>query len=287
MQMRIWFETHNLATGLIFVIIFSLTVGNIYVDLINQFLFDLELPIITTALLSVSIRFIISALTLFLLIPILFYKKPRNAKMYARELKFNRGYDSTVTISIGIVSCIVFTIVSASILLILGIFPNDIFLFLREPSENRIGWLWLLFSINPAIFEEMAFRGILFSNFEKKYDEKKVIWMTAVLFGLFHFTGLANGQGIVGVILMGTMAGAFAISWGYMNVKTKSVIPSMIMHYYVNATSEVLLVSNTEDIYILLQIIGQTIFYPILSILVIKILMKEYTKNEDRRRGKL
>ena len=287
MQMRIWFETHNLATGLIFVIIFSLTVGNIYVDLINQFLFDLELPIITTALHSVSIRFIISALTLFLLIPILFYKKPRNAKMYARELKFNRGYASKVTISIGIVSCIVFTIVSASILLILGIYPNDIFLFLREPSENRIGWLWLLFSINPAIFEEMAFRGILFSNFEKKYDEKKVIWMTAVLFGLFHFTGLANGQGIVGVILMGTMAGAFAISWGYMNVKTKSVIPSMIMHYYVNATSEVLLVSNTEDIYILLQIIGQTIFYPILSILVIKILMKEYTKNEDRRRGKL
>ena len=285
MQMRNWFETHNLKTGLILVIIFSLTVGNIYVNLINQFLFDLELPIITTALLSVSIRFIISALVLFLLIPITFYEKPRNVEMYVRELKFNRGYSLKVTIPIGIVSCIVFTIVSVSILRLLGIFPNDIFSFLREPSENRIGWLWLLFAINPAIFEEMAFRGVLFSNFEKKYDERKVILMTAVLFGLFHFTGLANGQDIVGVTLMGTMAGAFAISWGYMNVKTKSIIPSMIMHYFINATSEVLLVSNTEDIFILLQIIGQIIFYPVLSILVIKIIMKEYTKNEGRSRG--
>ena len=285
MQMRNWFETHNLKTGLILVIIFSLTVGNIYVNLINQFLFDLELPIITTALLSVSIRFIISALVLFLLIPITFYEKPRNVEMYVRELKFNRGFSLKVTIPIGIVSCIVFTIVSVSILRLLGIFPNDIFSFLREPSENRIGWLWLLFAINPAIFEEMAFRGVLFSNFEKKYDERKVILMTAVLFGLFHFTGLANGQDIVGVILMGTMAGAFAISWGYMNVKTKSIIPSMIMHYFINATSEVLLVSNTEDIFILLQIIGQIIFYPVLSILVIKIIMKEYTKNEGRSRG--
>jgi membrane protease YdiL (CAAX protease family) len=91
----------------------------------------------------------------------------------------------------------------------------------------------------------MGFRDLLFTNLKRTYSEKIVIRLTAVLFGLFHFTGLANGQPITGVILIAIMAATFGLSWGYMTAKTNSVIPSMILHYLVNAFSEVLLRART------------------------------------------
>ncbi|MFX1250785.1 MAG: CPBP family intramembrane glutamic endopeptidase [Promethearchaeota archaeon] len=275
MKMREWFENHTLLTGIILVVIFSLTVGNIYVRLSNQIISDIGITGVTNVLLSISVRFLISTLTLFLLIPYLFYRTPRNAEMYARELKFSQGNSWKQTITIGFISFTIFAVVSGSILLALGIFTDDPFIFLKNPTGSTGGWLWLLVAINPAIFEEMAFRGVLFSTLEKEYTERRVIWMTAVLFGLFHFTGLANGETIIGVILTAIMATTFALSWGYMNVKTNSVVPSMIVHYFINALSEVFKANTTEDVLILLQIIGITILYPILSILAIKIIMKD------------
>ena len=164
--------------------------------------------------------------------------------------------------------------------MILGIFTNDPLVFLKQPSDTHGGWLWLLFAINPGLFEEMGFRGLLFTNLRRTYSEKTVIGLTAVLFGLFHFTGLANGQPMTGVILTTIMATTFGLSWGYMTTKTKSVIPSMIIHYLVNAFSEVLLQANTtKDELVLLHILTMTILYPVFSILAVRLMTRSRAPN--------
>lgn len=272
MNLRDWFEHHpRWSTTLTFAIL-TLTVSNIYVRATNNFLIIQGLYGIDNAIVSFAIRFIVSSLALVLLYYLL-YQQPRSIGEYQQELLAVRGYSWRTTIGCGLVSFMIFTIISASTLMILGIFTNDPLVFLKQPSDTRAGWLWLLFAINPGLFEEMGFRGLLFTNLRRTYSEKTVIRLTAVLFGLFHFTGLANGQPITGVILIAIMATTFGLSWGYTIAKTKSVIPSMIIHYLVNAFSEVLLQANTtKDELILLHMLSMTILYPIFSILAVRLM---------------
>jgi len=279
MNLRDWFEHHpRWSTTLIFAIL-TLTVSNIYVRATDNFLVSQGLYGIDNAIVSFAIRFIVSSLALVLLYYLL-YQQPRSFKEYRQELLAVRGYSWRTTIGCGLVSFMIFTIISASTLMILGIFPSDPLVFLRQPSDTHAGWLWPLFAINPGLFEEMGFRGLLFTNLRRTYSEKTVIRLTAVLFGLFHFTGLANGQPMAGVILVAIMATTFGYSWGYTVAKTKSVIPSMIIHYLVNAFSEVLLQANTtKDELIVLHMLSMTILYPIFSILAVRLMTRSRAPN--------
>lgn len=279
MNLRDWFEHHpRWSTTLIFAIL-TLTVSNIYVRATNNFLISQGLYDIDNAIVSFAIRFVVSSLALVLLYYLL-YQQSRSIGEYQQELLAVRGYSWRTTIGCGLVSFMIFTIISASTLMILGIFTNDPLVFLKQPSDTHAGWLWPLFAINPGLFEEMGFRGLLFTNLRRTYSEKTVIRLTAVLFGLFHFTGLANGQQMTGVILTAIMATTFGLSWGYMTTKTKSVIPSMIIHYLVNAFSEVLLQANTtKDELVLLHMLSMTILYPIFSILAVRLMARSRAPN--------
>ena len=274
MKLREWFEHHPRWSSTLIFAILTLTVGNIYVRASNNILMSQGLYGINNAIASFTIRFIISSLALLLLYYLL-YQQPRSIREYQQELLAVKGYSWKTTIGCGLVSFLIFTIISASTLIILGIFTNDPFVFLKQPSDTHAGWLWPLFAINPGLFEEMGFRGLLFTNLRKTYSEKTVIRLTAVLFGLFHFTGLANGQPMTGVILTAIMAASFGLSWGYTNSKTQSVMPSMIIHYLVNAFSEVLLQAyTTKDELLLLHILSMTILYPIFSVLAVRFMTR-------------
>ena len=269
MNLRDWFRHHPRWSTILIFAILTLTVSNIYVRATNNFLISQGLYDVDSAIVSFAIRFVVSSLT-FILLYYLLYQHPRSIREYQQELLTVRGYSWTTTIGFGIVSFIIFAIISASTLMILGIFTNDPLVFLKQPSNTQAGWLWLLFAVNPGLFEEMGFRGLLFNNLRRIHSEKTVIIVTAVLFGLFHFTGLVNGQPMEGVILTVIMATSFGLSWGYMTAKTKSVIPSMIIHYLVNAFSEVLMVNTPNDELVLLYVVTMTGLYPIISILAVR-----------------
>ncbi len=281
MNFRDLFEHHSRwSTTLIFVIL-TLAVSNIYVRTTEEFLINQGLYDISGAIIGIAIRFVVSSISLVLLYYLL-YQRPRSIKEYQRELKAVRGYSWKKTIGCGLVSFMIFATISAFTLMILGIFTKDPLVFLKQPSNSYAGWLWFLFAINPGLFEEMGFRGLLFTNLRRTYPEKTVIILTAVLFGLFHFTGLANGQPMTGVIMTAIMATAFGLSWGYMISKTKSVIPSMIVHYLVNAFSEVLQQANTaKDVLVLLHMLTMTILYPIFSILAIRLMTGGLSRVRD------
>ena len=86
----------------------------------------------------------------------------------------------------------------------------------------------------PSLFEEMAFRGILLTVFLSKYSERKAIIFSALGFGLFHLPGLIAGQDPVwtlGQVIWSFIIGLF---YGYVFVKTRSLLPSMVIHYLSN-----------------------------------------------------
>jgi membrane protease YdiL (CAAX protease family) len=272
MNLRNWFEHNPLASTAFIFLFLTLTVSNIYVRASENLLISMGIYGIENAIASLTIRFVISSLALILLYYTL-YQQPRSIKEYRQKLQAVSGISWRTTIGCGLISFTIFAIVSASTLLLLGAFTDDPLAFLRQPSDTGAGWLWLLFAINPGLFEEMGFRGLLFTHLRRTYSEKTVIRLTAFLFGLFHFTGLANGESIVGLILISIMATSFGLSWGYMVAKTNSVVPSIMVHYLVNAFSEVLLQANTtKDELVLFHMLSMTVLYPILSYLIVRLM---------------
>jgi membrane protease YdiL (CAAX protease family) len=92
----------------------------------------------------------------------------------------------------------------------------------------------LLVSI-PSIFEEMIFRGVLLTVFLKRYSSRKAIIFSSMAFGLIHVLNLLMGRELIWVI--GQIFWAFMIGlfYGFVFVKTESLLPSMIVHYLGNA----------------------------------------------------
>ena len=91
----------------------------------------------------------------------------------------------------------------------------------------------LLISI-PSIFEEVVFRGILLTVFLSRYSQRQSIIFSSLGFALMHLLNLVSGRELVWV--MGQVVWAFILGlfYGYMFIKTRSLLPPMIVHYLSN-----------------------------------------------------
>jgi len=92
---------------------------------------------------------------------------------------------------------------------------------------------WLVFlslSILTPIAEELFFRGRMLRGFMANYSVKKSIWLTAIIFALFH---LNPWQFFVALPL------GLLFAWFVRH--TGSLAPGIIGHFVVNVTSTVLL----------------------------------------------
>jgi membrane protease YdiL (CAAX protease family) len=93
----------------------------------------------------------------------------------------------------------------------------------------------LLVSI-PSAFEEVAFRGIVLTVFLSKYSERKSIIFSSVGFGLMHLLNLAFGRELVWVMGQVVWTSTIGLFYGYVFLRTRSLLPSMIVHYLSNVT---------------------------------------------------
>ena len=91
----------------------------------------------------------------------------------------------------------------------------------------------LLISI-PSIFEEIVFRGIVLTVFLSKYSKRKSIIFSSLGFGLIHILSLAVGGELVWVLGQVVWAFTIGLFYGYVFVKTRSLLPPMIVHYLGN-----------------------------------------------------
>ena len=79
--------------------------------------------------------------------------------------------------------------------------------------------LSFVIAVTPAICEELFFRGYVQRTFERGLGARS-IWVTGVLFGLFHFQPL----GLPTLALMGILL-------GYLYFRTQSLLPGMVAHF--------------------------------------------------------
>ncbi len=86
----------------------------------------------------------------------------------------------------------------------------------------------------PCIFEEVAFRGVILALFLRFYDQPLAILFSALGFGASHIFNLFSGRTpvwVVGQVMWATILGLF---YGYITLKTGSLLPAMLVHYLGN-----------------------------------------------------
>ena len=93
---------------------------------------------------------------------------------------------------------------------------------------TRAGWpLWamfLLLSVMPAVFEELAFRGVIQSALERILNARDAWLIQAALFSVLHLSPLMFPSHF----LMG-------LCFGYMRRRSRSIYPGMLLHACWNA----------------------------------------------------
>jgi membrane protease YdiL (CAAX protease family) len=67
---------------------------------------------------------------------------------------------------------------------------DDVFYstYLFEDTSNPYFWAILFICVQPAIFEEVTFRGFLYTNLEKVTSVRSVVYITGFIFGVIHLS---------------------------------------------------------------------------------------------------
>lgn len=96
------------------------------------------------------------------------------------------------------------------------------------PAFKQFGWpvwsMFLLVSAMPAIFEELAFRGVIQSALERVLGEREAWLIQAALFSVLHLLPMM----FLSHFVMG-------LCFGYMRRRSKSLYPGIILHAGWNA----------------------------------------------------
>jgi membrane protease YdiL (CAAX protease family) len=93
---------------------------------------------------------------------------------------------------------------------------------------------WGLLTSLPSIFEEVAFRGVLLTFFLLRYSKRKSIVFSSFGFAIIHIFNLLSGRDpiwVAGQVIWAFILGLF---YGYLFIKTGSLLPVMIVHYLGN-----------------------------------------------------
>jgi membrane protease YdiL (CAAX protease family) len=86
--------------------------------------------------------------------------------------------------------------------------------------------LFMTMVVMAPVFEELFFRGWMLRGFLANYSVKKSLWLSALIFALFH---LNPWQGLVALPL--------GLLFGWWLLRTGSLLPGMIGHFEVNLTN--------------------------------------------------
>jgi membrane protease YdiL (CAAX protease family) len=136
-------------------------------------------------------------------------------------------------------------------------------------------WFVVVLSLVPGIWEELAFRGLTLSNLRHRYRPWVAIVISSVFFGLFHISNLLL-RDLGQVTMEMIMAASVSVGWGYAVVKTGSVVPAMVSHYFINVFIEVLLDPDLSDSAGAVVFGSLVIVYPILTIIAVWWISRRY-----------
>ena len=225
---------------------------------------------------------------------------PKGLKLPCRDEKIS-DYFRTIGLTkvkplgrnllIGLVSFAIFSIVVWIGANLLGTFiwtPEFLF---RDPNPlipgvASFGWFIWIFMIRPGLWEEVAFRGVILPLLSRKYKQIISILISGLIFGLVHAPNLTfvllSGLDPLLAVFQVIYATLIGFSMGYMFIKTKSLLPSIIYHYLIDTVGLILMSCYIENIFIigiyLIWFVG--VIPTILNILFIKLLFRKEKKKD-------
>jgi membrane protease YdiL (CAAX protease family) len=180
-------------------------------------------------------------LLLFAIIP-LFYKLPSGngkLKQYLDDIGLLKLKPFLKLVSIGITCYLIFLISQAAGTIIFRLskgnpvnmeFISEIFRFSNQFPPKSNDWLIAL----PSTLEEFVFRGVILTMFLNKYSSTKAIVFSSISFGVIHLLNLSGDKELIwvlGQVIWSTIIGLF---YGYLFVKTRSLLPVVLVHYLGN-----------------------------------------------------
>jgi membrane protease YdiL (CAAX protease family) len=140
-----------------------------------------------------------------------------------------------------------------------------------------------LLDFNAGLFEEIMFRGIILTLLLGHYTEKKSLWISALFFGVVHYANLLeefNYEFILYTTAQVAWAIGMGLLWGYLVIKTNSLVPGIILHYLSNALDSLWLYIPTSSIEIaLIYKLSFAKFIPI----IISILWIAFISNRSKK----
>lgn len=94
-----------------------------------------------------------------------------------------------------------------------------------EDSPAPLFFTLLSVGVFPAIFEELAFRGVVFTESFKLMGLKASVFVTAILFTLLHFSVIS----CIWIFPLGVL-------FGYLRARYRTVLYGVIAHFLYNST---------------------------------------------------
>jgi membrane protease YdiL (CAAX protease family) len=92
----------------------------------------------------------------------------------------------------------------------------------------------LLFAQFFSMFEEVAFRGILLTMLLATLPPRRAIAYSALAFGVLHLPAVFAGHALVLTLGQVVWAFLFGLFYGYLFLKSGSLLPPMIIHWLSN-----------------------------------------------------
>jgi membrane protease YdiL (CAAX protease family) len=181
------------------------------------------------------------ALFLFILAPFVFHVPAgkRSYKEYLGDIRLTQLKPFLALLILGI-SCAAFWLLTSGLCTILyryyqGLpvtwrFIKGVFDLRTSLPPYSLSYIHAL----PTIFEEIGTRGILLPLFLRKYSVKKSIAFSAILFGLGHLINLVNPEPKIWAVGMSLWAIPYGIFYGYLFLKSNSLLPCILVHYLAN-----------------------------------------------------
>ena len=154
------------------------------------------------------------------------------------------------------------------------VLANGVFLFDRTIDFKYI-ILAIVFTILVAFLEELLFRGLLFKSIELDNTTKTSIFISGSTFGFGHIINLFNGYTVINQVIQIVLAILIGIILSVLFVRTKSIIPGMIFHFFFNIAS--ILSIEVVDLY---EYISFGIIF-IVGLIYLLYLLKSMKQNEQ------
>lgn len=104
------------------------------------------------------------------------------------------------------------------------------FVITNELPPHSSSWFYSF----PSVTEEIAFRGVILVMFLRFYNQPKAILFSALGFGATHLGNMLAGGDPIGVVSMALWAAFLGLFYGYVTLKSDSLLPAMMVHYLGN-----------------------------------------------------